>query len=479
MVPVDITSQFNIDSTDSVRLISAGSYHTMVLTKDSHLYSFGSNQYGQLGDYTNGSRNFPKLLPFKLLVYLAQKDVYNYQEALVLFETQKDGYRFNGWHIDKAKFKGFHLTEMPDYDVILYGKWSPISYSITYYYADYVPSNYYGYNIISKDIILYDAVKEGYIFAGWYDNDLFTGKPIKIIEAGSFGDLEFYAKWYDGEEYIESKMVSVGEIGKTYTVPIEEDDSSTAEVNGGYLIANSETNYELWYLVLNWGLKNGYNFQNLGTEGYGQIEGNPPLNMNLPVVNINWRDTIVWLNALSEMNSLNPVYRNSSNEIIRDSRDENASEVINAIQTNNNGYRLPSSNEWEMAARWTYYTDESYNSIFVGNRYWTPGTFSSGAIDSTLESQLLVAWFSDSLPSGSLYIPQEIAKREANQLGLYDMNGNVGEWVFDIGQRSNTRIVRGGYITSYRHNIYVSSKVNGTLSLASRTYGFRIAKTGE
>lgn len=37
--------------------------------------------------------------------------------------------------------------------------------------------------------------KEGYIFAGWYDNENFTGNPITEIDAAATGDKILYAKW--------------------------------------------------------------------------------------------------------------------------------------------------------------------------------------------------------------------------------------------------------------------------------------------
>lgn len=37
--------------------------------------------------------------------------------------------------------------------------------------------------------------KEGYIFAGWYDNENFTGNPIDKIDSTATGDKILYAKW--------------------------------------------------------------------------------------------------------------------------------------------------------------------------------------------------------------------------------------------------------------------------------------------
>lgn len=37
--------------------------------------------------------------------------------------------------------------------------------------------------------------RQGYLFAGWFDNSLYTGNPVERISASSTGDKSFYAKW--------------------------------------------------------------------------------------------------------------------------------------------------------------------------------------------------------------------------------------------------------------------------------------------
>ena len=47
-----------------------------------------------------------------------------------------------------------------------------------------------------KEMILPNRVeKQGYTFAGWYDNENLTGSPITTIPSAEIGDKTFYAKW--------------------------------------------------------------------------------------------------------------------------------------------------------------------------------------------------------------------------------------------------------------------------------------------
>ena len=121
------------------------------------------------------------------------------------------------------------------------------------------------------------------------------------------------------------------------------------KADNNFWIAETPVTYELWYEVRAWAEGEDYSFANLGREGgdwlTGNIGGSPTGRRNEPVTTLNWYDSIVWCNALSEMLGYNPVYT-IDGKVVKNAEeltDENAHKDVE--QEDNDGFRLPTSNE--------------------------------------------------------------------------------------------------------------------------------------
>jgi conserved domain protein len=280
-----------------------------------------------------------------------------------------------------------------------------------------------------------------------------------------------------------------------------------------------EVSYELWKEVYEWAIKNGYQFLNAGRQGSGgspQIKGKEnhlpsPIDESKrgqPVVYISWYDVVCWCNAYSEKMGKNPLYYFESS-IFKDARStfiENG-EKINCgdrieCKTDRDGYRLATSKEWEFAARCP--SKESFeNSIpFIQKDgsiyYFLKGNSISSAFYPYANIEVLEATNSrlheDIKKENDLYAvydnfwngktwkkkgvknTETIASKCSNRLGLYDMSGNVAEWVFDWANEGKHRIYRGGAYYNLSRDLQVGAKDEDSPSYAYYGLGFRLAK---
>jgi formylglycine-generating enzyme required for sulfatase activity len=114
---------------------------------------------------------------------------------------------------------------------------------------------------------------------------------------------------------------------------------------------------------------------------------------NQPVIHVDWNDAVAYCNWLSEKEGLSPCYSGKGKLVECD--------------FSANGYRLPTEAEWEYAAR--------------------GGQNSQGFIYAGSDNPDEVAWYADN--SDDRLHP--VGEKGSNELGLYDICGNIFEWCWD------------------------------------------------
>ena len=143
----------------------------------------------------------------------------------------------------------------------------------------------------------------------------------------------------------------------------------------------------------------------------------PTCDSSYPVESVSWLDAVTFCNTLSLDEGLTPVY---------DIVGQNATWDESA-----DGYRLLTEAEWEYACRAGTQTD-----LANGALTYTPN---SCDFDDNLT---LIGWYC----YNAAYRPHASQTLEPNAWGLYDMHGNVWEWVWDwSGVYENVPVVLGDF----------------------------------
>lgn len=209
-----------------------------------------------------------------------------------------------------------------------------------------------------------------------------------------------------------------------------------------------------------------------------------------PVQRVSWYDAIAFCNKLSLQEGLSPVYEVSGVDFetlhyleIPDADDATWNAVT--VQWNANGYRLPTEMEWMWAA--------------MGADTAAPGTVNltgwmkdfAGSDGANAMGDYAVFGHSSAEPGATTTAGSNpVGSKLANELWLFDMSGNVREWVWDwIAPNPNgsltdyrgpatgtTRLNRGGSWSNSGSWCALSHRPGTSPASRYSNYGFRVVR---